>query len=186
MTSRLALFAICMLVIVHFTFAQLGLKQDRLTVQQRVARLGSHGNDDAADVRRLSETPKASAEALIADLHTIPDSEAFSKADSPQMEHVLWLIRALRYVTGGLDFCAESKYAFASSEEEKNRQHWLTFHHGECLTFFGYWMSRDRTYVAPEDAQKNIIDQWRHWYATFGATYEYKALKNPPPEKWLW
>jgi len=47
----------------------------------------------------------------------------------PPTEHVLWLIRGLRYITGGLDFCAQSEHAFGSSEEEKNRQYWLTFHH---------------------------------------------------------
>ena len=170
----------------HYAFAQSQPKPDQLTVEQRVARLGSHGNDDAADVKTLSETPKASVAALIAGLHTIPDSEAFSKADSPEMEHVLWLIRALRYTTGGLDFCAQSTHAFGNSEDEKKRQYWLAFHHGKCLTFFGYWMSRDRTYIAPEDVQKNIIDQWRQWYAAFGATYAYKPLQDPPPEKWLW
>jgi hypothetical protein len=186
MTNKLASAVLFVLFSMTLSLAQSRPEQGRLPLEQRITRLGSHGNDDVADVRLLSETPKASVEALIAALHTIPDSEAFAKADSPQMEHVLWLIRALRYVTGGLDFCAETKHAFGSSEEEKNRQYWLTFHHKECLAFFGYWMSRDRTYIAPEDVQKDIIDQWRHWYAKFGATYEYKPLQNPPPERWLW
>jgi hypothetical protein len=160
--------------------------QQALALEQEVARLGSNGNDDAADVRRLAESPEASTKALIEALHTIPDSEEFAKTDSPSMEHVLWLIRALRYVTGGLDFCAASEHTFGSSEEEEHREYWLTFHHKGCLTFFGYWMSRDRSYIAPEDAQRDIIDQWRRWYGTFGATYRYKPHQNPPPEKWLW
>ena len=89
-------------------------------------------------------------------------------------------------MTGGIDFCAQSKHIFGNSEAEKNRKYWLTFHHNECLTFFGYWMSRDRIYIAPSDAQENIISQWQHWYATYGAKFEYKTLQNPPPEKWLW
>jgi hypothetical protein len=186
MTNRLLLFVLIASFTANLALAQSRTEQGTLTLEQRVARLGAPGNDDAADVKQLAENPEASAKVLIAALHTIPDSEEFAKADKPSMEHVLWLIRALRYLTGGLDFCAQSKHIFGNSEEEENRQYWLTFHHKDCLTFFGYWMSRDRTYIAPEDTQKRIIDQWRHWYAKFGATYEYKPLRNPPPEKWLW
>jgi len=92
----------------------------------------------------------------------------------------------LRYITGGLDFCSQTRHDFGNSEEEKNRKYWLTFAHKNCLTFFALWPSRDRTYVAPEDVQRNIIDQWRHWYSSFGTAYDYKPLQNPLPEKWLW
>jgi hypothetical protein len=186
MTNRLAFSVFVALFIVPFAVAQSRPAQGTATLEQRVARLGARGNDDAADVKQLAEKPSASAKLLVAGLHTIPDSEGAAKAAKPATEHVLWLIRGLRYITGGLDFCAQSEHAFGNSEEEKNRQYWLTFHHKECLTFFGYWMSRDRTYIAPEDSQKNIIDQWRHWYATSGTTYDYKPLQNPAPEKWLW
>jgi hypothetical protein len=186
MTSKLLISALFTFFTVHFALAQARPDHSTQTLERIVARLGTHGNDDATDVRELAKTPESSAKMLTAALHTIPDSEEFAKADKSSMEHVLWLIRGLRYVTGGLDFCAQSKHIFGDSEEEKNRQYWLTFHHKDCLTFFGYWMSRDRSYIAPEDAQKNIIDQWQHWYATFGATYEYKPLQNPPPESWLW
>jgi hypothetical protein len=186
MTNRLAFSLLIALFIVPSVLAQSNPAQDGPTLEQRVARLGAHGNDDAGDVKQLAEDPGASAKLLIAGLHTVPDSEGSAKAAKPSIEHVLWLIRGLRYITGGLDFCAQSEHAFGNSEEEKNRQYWLTFHHKQCLTFFGYWMSRDRTYIAPEDVQKNIIDQWKHWYATSGASYDYKPLRNPPPEKWLW
>ena len=96
------------------------------------------------------------------------------------------MIRALRYLTGGMDFCAQSQHRFGNSEEEKNRKYWLTFAHKECLTFFALWPSRGRLYLAPLDAQKNIINQWQHWYATSGAEFKYKPLQDPPPEKWLW
>lgn len=186
MTNRLALILVCLLFSAPLALAQPTPKQSQPTIEQRVARLGSPGNDDLGDVKELAESPEASAKALIDGLHTIPASEAFAKRDDPSMEHVLWLIRGLRYVTGGLDFCAGTKHVFGSSEEESNRKYWLTFHHKDCLTFFGYWMSRDRTYIAPEDAQRNIIDQWRHWYATYGTSYVYKPLQSPPPEKWRW
>jgi hypothetical protein len=184
-TNRLV-FVLFALFTVPFATAQSRPEQSTLTLEQRVARLGAQGNDDAGDVKQLAKTPGASAKLLVAGLHTISDSEESAKVDESSIEHVLWLIRGLRYITGGLDFCAQSKHSFGNSEEEKNRRYWLTFHHKECLTFFGYWMSRDRIYIAPQDAQKNIIDQWQHWYATSGASYDYKPLENPPPEKWLW
>lgn len=186
MTNRLALFLLFTMLTAPFVLAQQEQTTAQVTLAQRVARLGAHGNDDIADVKQLATNPQASAELLIAGLHPVPDSDESAKADKPSMEHVLWMIRGLRYMTGGIDFCAQSKHIFGNSEAEKNRKYWLTFHHNECLTFFGYWMSRDRIYIAPSDAQENIISQWQHWYATYGAKFEYKTLQNPPPEKWLW
>lgn len=174
-----------LLLVASFTWAQ-PESRNTVTLEERVERLGSKGNSDVKDIQELAANPAASVPLLIAGLHVIPDSAESAKDDSPSMEHVLWMIRGLRYVTGGLDFCAKSKHAFGSSEEEKNRHYWLTLHHKGCLTFWGYWMSRDRIYVAPPDAQRSIISQWQHWYATTGKTFQYKPLQNPPPEKWLW
>jgi len=186
MTDRRALVFLFALFAVPFSLAQQEPPKVTVTLEQRVARLGTPANDNVADVRQLASNPGVSAGLLIADLHSIPDSEEFAKADKLPMEHVLWLIRALRYLTGGMDFCAPSKHVFGNSEEEQNRKYWLTFAHKECLTFFAFWPSRGRWYIAPVDAQKNIIAQWRHWYATSGGKFEYKPLQNPPPEKWLW
>ncbi len=186
MTNKLALFLLLTVLPAPFALAEQKPTTGAVTLAQRVARLGAHGNDDIADVKLLAANPRASTELLIAGLNPIPDSDEFAKADKPSMEHVLWMIRGLRYVTGGLDFCAQSKHIFGKSEEEKNRKYWLTFHHKDCLTFFGYWMSRDRIYIAPTDAQKNIISQWQDWYAKYGANSEYKPLQSLPQEKWLW
>ena len=186
MTSRIALLILLSLCTVGFAITQVGPQDDPVTPARLVARLGSNGNDDVADIKQLARTPRDSAGLLIGALHTIPDSETSAKADSPSMEHVLELIRALRYITGGTDFCAQTKHVFGSSEEEKNRKYWLTLHHKTCLSFFGYWMSRGRTYIAPVDAQRNIIAQWKIWYAKNGETFPYKPLHDPAPEDWLW
>ena len=187
MTNRRALVLLLFaLFAVPLALAQQAPAKGTVTLEQRIARLGTPANDDVADVKQLASSPRVSTGLLISDLHPIPDSEKFAKADKPPMEHVLWLIRALRYVTGGKDFCAPSKHVFATSREEQNRKYWLAFAHQECLTFFASWPSRGRWYIAPEDTQKRIIEQWRHWYATSGAEFDYKPLQNPPPEKWLW
>ena len=156
------------------------------TSAERIARLGASGNDNVADVKRLEENPRVNAGLLIAALHTIPDSEKFARADNPSMEHALWLIRALRYLTGGKDFRASSRHVFGRSYEEKNRKYFLSLAHKDDLAFFAYWMSRNRWYIAPVDAQKDIIAQWQRWYATSGAQFEYQPLQNPSPENWIW
>ena len=188
-TSTISSVALLFLFVPFTTFllrAQYKPKQGVMMPVLLVDRLGSSGNDDAADIKQLASSPRESAGLLIDALHTIPDSEESAKADSPSMEHVLEVIRALRYITGGTDFCAQTQHVFGSSEEENNRKYWLTFRHKTCLSFFGYWMSRGRTYIAPVDAQRNIIDQWKSWYAKYGETFPYKPLHDPAPENWLW
>ena len=185
-TSRNALLFLLFLCTVSFAGVQAWSQQGPVTPVELVSRLGATGNDDLADIKQLARNPRGSVSLLIDALHTIPDSERFAKEDSPSMEHVLEIIRALRYITGGTDFCAQTQHVFGSSEEEKNRKYWLSIRHKTCLSFFGYWMSRGRTYIAPVDTQKNIIAQWKNWYAKHGATFPYKPLNDPAPEDWLW
>lgn len=186
MTNKLVPFFLFTLLVALPCLAQQESAKDTVTLTQRVARLGSAGNNDVTDVKELATNPRVSAGLLIADLHTIPDSEKAAKEDQPSTEHVFWMIRALRYLTGGMDFCGTSRHSFGSSDEEQNRKYWLTFGHKKCLSFFALWPSRGRWYIAPSDAQKNIIAQWQRWYATYGEKFEYKPLQNPAPEKWLW
>jgi hypothetical protein len=177
-----------------------------LTPEQRIARLGmalcgtKHGRpvfgcpvDDEPgfdmemeDIRELARTPALSARLLIADLHTIPDSQEAAREDGPRTEHTMAEIRALRYLTGGMDFRASSKHRFGKSDEEVNRKYWLTFDHPDSLSFFALWPSHGRWYVAPRGAQLNIIAQWKSWYASNGPTFDYHPLKDAPPEKWIW
>ena len=185
-TSRIALLLLLSLYAAQFARAQTTPQSESATPAELVARLGSKGNGDVADMKQLAKTPRESAGLLIGALHTIPDSEQYAKADSSSMEHVLELIRALRYITGGKDLCAQTQHVFGSSGEEKKRKYWLKFRHKTCLSFFGYWMSRDRTYIAPLDTQKNIIAQWKNWYAKYGMTFSYKPLHDPAPQDWLW
>lgn len=156
------------------------------TPAERIARLGTPGNDNVADVKVLAENPAANAGLLVAALRTIPDSEPFARADDPTMEHALWIVRALRYLTGGKNFRAGTHHQFGSSQEEQNRKYWLTFDGRPDVAFFGYWMSRNRWYIAPLDAQNEIIAQWRRWYAADGKQFDYKPLQNPSPENWIW
>ncbi len=156
-------------------------------LEDRVRRLGLPGDsDDLADVQMLSKTPFEAVGRLLRELHPIGSPERAELDDVPETEHIISTIAALRYITGGSDFytvggkdfCARTSWTFGNSGEEKNRRYWLYFDHPNCVSFFAIWPSRYRVYLAPLDAQEDIIRRWRQWYAAEGKTYRY----TPPPD----
>lgn len=167
------------------TITQYALSQDSSSVSKEVQNLG-RGQDNFRIVETLAKTPQLSTKLLIDALHPIRESRILNGQEKPDAEHVLWCIRALRYVTGGKSFCAETSHKFGSSEEERNRKYWIYFRNKKCASFFALWPSRGSEYIAPEDAQISIISQWKVWFAREGAEFDYKPLQNPKPEDWLW
>lgn len=159
--------------------------QDDAAVSAKVKQLGM-GGDDIQIVKSLSATPQISVRLLVVELHTVKESHELAGANDKPVEHVLWSIRALRYVTGGMDFCGKTSYRFGTSELEKNRKYWLYFKNKSCVPFFAMWPSRGSEYIAPPDAQQDVIDQWRQWLVREGETHQYAPLKDPKPEAWLW
>ena len=156
------------------------------SVAESVQRLGVHGNDDFADVKRLAETPATSMRLLVEALHPIPEMSISASQNIPSAEHGLWMIRALRYLTGGKDFYAITKHKFGGLQEEQYRKYWLYFGHQNGVSFFAMWPSRGIEYIAPEDAQREIISKWRNWFTTNGSSFHYEPLHNPKPSQWLW
>ena len=152
-----------------------------------VRQLGK-GGEDMPRINRMAKQPRRATELLVAELHVVADEKVLpgEEAQKAETEHVLWSIRALRFVTGGKDFCAKSSTHFGKNESERNRLYFLSFSHGSCLTFFSLWPSQGVDYIAPADAQKAIIGQWRDWYRTEGATFRFRPLENPAPEQWSW
>ncbi|MGA9854686.1 MAG: hypothetical protein WBR29_05350 [Gammaproteobacteria bacterium] len=151
-----------------------------------VVQLGMPGNKNLEDVKKLSRTPYTSVGLLISQLHTVAHPEmAITGYGSTDFNHLVWVIAALRYMTGGMDFCAPTRWKFASSGEDARRSYWLHFANKNCVTFFAVWPSRDRYYIAPLDAQYEIIDAWHRWFAEKGKVFTYKPLTNPDPGQWL-
>ena len=144
------------------------------------------GEQNIALVKSLAADPSKAAGLLVSQLHTVPEEKLLNGERRPDVEHVLWTIRALRFLTGGKDFCAPTVHKFAKTEEEQDREYWLRFHKHSCLTFFAIWPSRGNEYVAPVDVQKKIIAQWKEWYRINGSKYRYQPLVDPKPEDWLW
>jgi hypothetical protein len=160
--------------------------QDKARVSAEVKKLGRGRTDDFEVVERLSTTPELSARLLVEQLHTVADARLLAAENKPETEHVLWSIRALRYITGGLDFCGKTSHHFGTPELEKNRKYWMYFKNKSCVPFFAMWPSRGNEYISPLDAQEEIIQQWREWLAREGKTFHYVPLKEPKPEDWLW
>lgn len=164
-------------------------------IQQRVQHLGTaEGESDLADAEALAKTPYESVGALIGELHTIPHPENAKRIqNTAEVQHLISVIAALRYITGGRDFylsggkdfCSTTSWRFGDSPEETNRRYWLYFRNSKCVTFFAIWPSRYRIYLAPIDAQQDIISQWRNWYAAEGRSYEFKAIPNSQADNLL-
>ena len=89
--------------------------QDLSVVSKEVQNLG-RGPDNLKTVETLAKTPQLSTKLLIGELHTIRESRILNGEERPDAEHVLWCLRALRYVTGGKDFCAKTSHKFGNSE----------------------------------------------------------------------
>lgn len=156
------------------------------SLDKMVQRLGLPGNRDLADVRKLAETPSASVGLLVSQLHTVRNPQRTVVGyGSTDVNHLIWVIGGLRYITGGMDFCAPTSHRFGKSGEEAYRSYWLHFANKNCVTFFAVWPSRGRDYFAPLDAQKTIIRAWQQWYAREGSRYDYKPLVKAQSWQWL-
>jgi hypothetical protein len=135
--------------------------------------------DDTAFVTFANE-PTTAACYLINELHSVPEKwiRGGDQKKHPNTMHVIWSLRALRHITGGLRFKGATKYLFnESSEIESNRKQFLSPENNE-VPFFAVWMSRDSVAIAPADAQKEIIEKWIDWYERAGATFKYHAAKH--------
>ena len=87
--------------------------------------------------------------------------------------HVIWCMRYLRSITGGLEFEAGSAADIRSRHLPELQEYWILNQSGDQVRMYGVWMSRDSIYIAPQDIQQAVIAKWKHWYAANGATFHY-------------
>lgn len=86
------------------------------SLRKVVQHLGLPGNKNLADVRRLAETPHASVGLLVAEIHTVSNPQRTVVGyGSVDINHLIWVIAALRYMTGGMDLCAPTSHTFGKS-----------------------------------------------------------------------
>lgn len=140
-------------------------------LQQFVARIEEV--QDLEELAVLRKKPSEAVACLIRQLRVVNVTvlRPEDKSRRPDDFRTIWSIRALRYLTGGEDFCAPTAHF---NHLDKDRQHFLTLRcgPGSEVSFFGVWMSRDIIYVAPKDAQKAIIRKWIGWYQAEGTQRE--------------
>lgn len=157
----------------------------RAELQGAITRLGIGQPPEFSDpeLTLLSRSPSLAAQLLIEQLTVIdPPPPAISGIEDRRSEsdrqalHVVWCIRALRYITGGLDFRAPTDHRFSATEEF--REQWLRKRATDStVPFFSTRMTTDTVYIAPLDAQQKIIQRWKDWYSQSGSRLEFR---DPP------
>jgi len=150
-------------------FAQRTTSDDE--IRTAIARLPENRPDTNGFPRFeiLYKNPRRSTELLISSLKPVRRGQ-YLTGEHPE---VVWKIRALRSLTG-LNFRA-STHADLTEDEA----HFLGHDpKTDEVEFFGTWMSRDRVWVAPPDAQTAIIRKWQKWYREHGETFTYPNDRN--------
>jgi hypothetical protein len=133
-----------------------------LLIKQAIRDLGKGGYPD--QLATFWQYPQRSTELLLAELKPVPRGK-YPNGSHP---HVVWCIRALRSLTA-LDFRGVTRMKLNDDERQ-----FLVLGKDKRVRFFGTWMSRDLVWVAPEDAQRQIISRWKDWFKKNGAGYSYK------------
>jgi hypothetical protein len=138
--------------------------------------------DFTAQVNILFKTPQESVQLLINELRIIPITgfAAKEKGKHQSAYHVIQCIRALRSITGGLDFHALTNYRFEKNESIRKSQLFAGSRDSRTLPFFTFWKSQDYFFIAPADVQNDVIIQWRNWFNEKGSTYNYVNVIDDP------
>jgi hypothetical protein len=139
-------------------------------IKAAIARLGEETDSEGFDkFEILYKNSRRSTELLIATLKPIRRGQ-YVEGKHPQ---VVWNIRALRSLTG-LNFRGPTR-ADLTEYEAHFLDHDPTT---DEVNFFGTWMSRDRVWVAPLDAQTTIIKKWQTWFREHGQSFKYVNDRN--------
>lgn len=167
MRSRLLAVA----AVVLFLSPAKAFSQQSLSDSEIKAAIGRLGEADKgfSELETLYKNPRRSAELLIRALQPVRRGQ-YTGGKHPQ---VVWNIRALRSLTG-LDFRGATQADLTEDEAHFLDDDPKT----DGVRFFGTWMSRDRCWVAPVDAQTTIIKKWRKWFKEKGDSFTYVNDRN--------
>jgi hypothetical protein len=192
-STQCASLAVVLLWLIPYAASQDHAPEAKIPSGTSVATVVSDLGRDAKDlgdlerIKFLARQPAEAAGLLVQELRPVAAvrilGNEHSLAQWRDAEHVVWCLRALRSLTGGLDFRAETTHVFGDTEIEENRE-WFTggeqFPKDRTVHFFGVWMSRDSLYIAPEDAQRRIIQMWKSWYKGKGKDFAYPPFRDDP------
>jgi hypothetical protein len=135
-------------------------------------------NTRPSDLAVFQTDPLSAVELLVQRIRPIGEKKVLAdeQRSHPEAMRVIWSIRALRYLSG-LNFKGKTKYRFKGDVEGERAQ--LIGLTGESeVFFFGTWMSRDSIYVAPRDAQLQIIEKWKEWARLHAKDHTFIAPKE--------
>jgi len=159
---RLLLFA------ATFVFLTVGVAMSRARADGLRDVVRTLGIDDSSEVYEkltfLETDPDSAAKYLVAELKPIRSVVRIPPEQAQEYKsevHVIWCIRALRYLFG-IEFTARTRHKFKPDEKERLSE--IRFGGGE-FAFFGVRMSHDVIYIAPVDTQVEIIREWNDWCA---------------------
>lgn len=141
--------------------------------------LGYHGGGNAEGKLEIlsRSSPDTVFPLLIGQLSLITDATEMSEFALDSLErdsHIIWCIRALRYLTDST-MSATTTYTFGKNEDVRTNM--LAASRRGRVRFFGEWMSRAWIFIAPLDAQKTIIEEWKNWYSQNRTRLRYHLAK---------
>jgi hypothetical protein len=159
------------------------------TIERTVKDLGIANENISKELAILAKDRHVATYLLVAELRPIPRKIYYESSKTKNSRHVIACLRALRYLTGST-FTARTKKRLSVDERQfldfKNELYDVNPDHQ--LHFFSVWMSRNADFVAPIDAQKQIIFQWKQWQKNHGDSFQYTPPSTPEKsmDQWYW
>jgi hypothetical protein len=143
-----------------------------------IAKLGS--DEASSQLDFIDQFGCAAVPELVGNLRVVPRGHYPPQHQPEEVQRVVYLVAALRYVTGE-DFYGTISPPELKAYDGPGRQFLLEDAPPRHAKFFGWWMSRGSLYLAPERTQAQIIAAWRR-YARSGAckhsTWRGRTLSN--------
>jgi hypothetical protein len=177
-TCKITYFGVLIIVFFLCTFSVYAQQDDTSHITKMITRLGDV--DNSVNFKILDSLKKVLdkywlAGKLIAELDTL-DNWAYEDGKNAlgfykfNALHVIWCWRALRMITS-LDFEGATK------REKSVAYHDSLYDKLSGKVKFAYvWPVKSVVYVAPGDAQLEIINQWRAWYRSEAKKYIFKTM----------
>ena len=165
----------CLSAVASVFFSGVSAEKANADIEAAVRRLGA--DTKIEDLATLRVDPLLAVTLLVKQVRPISETKILrdERQLRPEEMRVIWSIRALRYLTG-LDFTAKTQHRFQGSNDE-DRAQFLRLKNRE-VAFFGVWMSRDSIFIAPEDAQRVIVQKWKKWAKSDARNHKFRPPKD--------
>ena len=179
-TGRVILFAIFFLLLSANTL----YSTENIDLINRIKNLGkadgyeADSSKQAEDFYILSRHQKTAVRYLLEELKPIKESNISTERIGENLEelHIVWCVRALRFLTGCMFFTETTKERFIAKDQIRIML--LTQKKYNEYSFFAASAAKDKIYIAPIYAQKAIIKKWNNWFKHNGENFDYKNCRD--------